>query len=232
MLPVTLKKFVKRGLQHGRAGVNVLRLHGRQKIFCIGQNKTGTTSLMRAFRDLGYVVGDQRRAELIYDRYYFEGNFKPLIRYCRTAQVFQDVPFSCPDTWRHLDRAFPGSRFILSVRDDAHQWYESLTRFHSRLFGQDGRLPTVEDLRRASYVRPGFMANIIKMRGTPEHDPYNRDILIAHYERHNRDVIAYFSERPDDLLVINLASPGAYRKFTRFLGINSPYRDFPWENRG
>jgi hypothetical protein len=30
------------------------------KIFCIGLFKTGTTSLKKAFQDLGYTVGDQR----------------------------------------------------------------------------------------------------------------------------------------------------------------------------
>ena len=31
----------------------------RQKIFCIGMNKTGTTSLETAFTDLGYKLGNQ-----------------------------------------------------------------------------------------------------------------------------------------------------------------------------
>lgn len=208
-----------------------IRARGKTKYFCIGRNKTGTTSLKKAFQDLGFVVGDQRRAELLAHEHYFAGRFEPIIAYCRSAQVFQDVPFSYPETYRHLDRAYPGSRFILTVRDDAEQWYRSLTRYHARRFGRDGRVPTLEDLKRADYACPGFMVNTLRVHGTPEEDPYNKDIMMAHYERHNRAVRDYFRDRPEDLLVLNVAEKGAYWKFVEFLGVNSPYQDFPWENR-
>ncbi|HCT41986.1 MAG TPA: hypothetical protein DF427_12720 [Moraxellaceae bacterium] len=187
--------------------------------------------MARAFSDLGYSVGNQRKAELLADKYYFDNNFDPVIEYCNSAQVFQDIPFSWPETWKHLDQAFPGSKFILTLRDDAEQWYQSVTRFHGKLFGQNGNTPTADDLRNADYVRKGFMYNTVKVHGTPEHDPYNKEIMIAHYERYNRDVIAYFSNRPDDLLIINVAEPGAYQHFVSFLGVQSSATDFPWENR-
>lgn len=204
---------------------------GKQKIFCIGRNKTGTTSLQRAFEDLGYPIGNQRKAEILTGYHYFEGNFQPIINYCKTAQVFQDVPFSYPETYKHLDKAYPGSKFILSVRDNPEQWYQSITRFHAKKFGKNARIPTSEDLKAVSYIWPGYMYNVVRLHGTPEHDPYNKAIMIEHYERHNRDVIAYFKDRPEDLLVINIADKGSYQKFIDFLGIKSPYHDFPWENK-
>lgn len=208
-----------------------LRSRGKQKIFCIGRNKTATTSIERAFRNLGYPVGNQRKAEILADKYYFKNDFGPLIDYCKGSQVFQDAPFSWPETWKHLDKAYPGSKFILTERDSAEQWYQSITRFHSKLFGQNGNLPTADDLRNADYVRKGYMYNIITLHGTTDDDPYNKDVMMAHYERHNREVKAYFADRPDDLLVINVSQPGAYQKFLSFLGITSTSTDFPWENR-
>jgi hypothetical protein len=206
--------------------------NNKTKYFCIGQNKTGTTSLERAFEDLGYPVGDQRKAEVLTGKHYFEGDFQPIIDYCRSAQVFQDVPFSYPETYKVLDEAYPGSKFILTVRDDAQQWYRSITRFHAKLFGKDGRVPTIEDLSCARLVWPGFMAHIIiGLYGTPESDPYNKEILTAHYEKYNREVLEYFKNRPYDLLVINVGGKGAYQKFVQFIGVNSPFDDFPWENR-
>jgi hypothetical protein len=67
---------------------------GRQKFFCVGRNKTGTTSLKRAFEDLGFIVGRQYVAEELHDKYFFDGNYEPILKYCKTAEVFQDVPFS------------------------------------------------------------------------------------------------------------------------------------------
>jgi len=87
---------------------NVIRVIGKQKIFCIGLNKTGTTSLKVEMEKLGYVVGNQLQAELLFDDW-IKRDFKRLIRYCYTAQFFQDIPFSCPYTFITLDHAFPGS---------------------------------------------------------------------------------------------------------------------------
>lgn len=219
-----LKQFaVKIKKQHKAAG--------KTKFFCIGRNKTGTTSLKAAFEALDFPVGDQRKAEAIAFKNYFEGNFKPVIDYCKSAQVFQDVPFSYPETYKYLDKAYPGSKFILTIRDDAEQWYRSITRFHAKKFGKDGRVPTVEDLKSATYVMPGFMYNVVRIHGTTDSDPYNKEIMIAHYEQYNQEVLEYFKDRMHDLLVINIAEKGAYQKFVDFIGVNSPFDDFPWKNR-
>lgn len=201
------------------------------KYFCIGRNKTGTTSLAKAFQDLGYRVANQRTAERLAAKYYFDGNFQPIIEYCKSAQVFQDVPFSWPETYKHLDAAFPESKFILSIRSNSDEWYRSIVRYHKKIFGKEGSIPTVQDLRQAKYVSRGFMYNVVKIHGTPDCDPYNKSIMTEHYERYNREVIEYFRERPGDLLVINLGAPGAYARFVDFLGVDSPFEDFPWVNR-
>lgn len=211
--------------------MNQRNAEGKVKFFCIGRNKTGTTSLKRAFEDLSYPVGNQRKAEILTGKYYFEGKFQPIVDYCKSAQVFQDVPFSYPETYKHLDKAYPGSKFILTVRDSPEQWYRSITRFHAKMFGKEGRVPTVEDLKNASYVWPGFMYNVVRVHGTQDDDPYNKEIMIAHYERYNQEVMGYFKDRPNDLLVINVAEKGAYRKFVDFLGVDSSCNDFPWENK-
>jgi hypothetical protein len=204
---------------------------GKVKYFCIGRNKTGTTSLKKAFHELGFSVGYQRAAEILHDKYYFSGKFRPIIRYCKSAQVFQDVPFSCPETFKHLDKAYPGSKFILSIRDDAEQWYRSLTRFHAKKYGKDGRIPTAEDLKQEKYPGTGLKLNVTRLYGTPEQDPYNKEILIRHYNNYNASVIEYFKDRPEDLLVINLAEPGSYQRFIEFLGVKTNKTEFPWENR-
>lgn len=208
-----------------------LKVRNKTKYFCIGRNKTGTTSLKKAFEDLGFIVANQRKAELLTDQYYFDGNFEPIIEFCKTAQVFQDVPFSYPETFKYLDKAYPGSKFILTIRNSADQWYRSLTRAHARQFGRGGYIPTAEDLQAATYVRKGYMYNVVRVHGTSDKAPYDERTLTEHYERYNRCVREYFAGRPDDLLVINVAEPGAYQRFVEFVGVDSSYAEFPWENR-
>lgn len=215
----------------GAAPAGRAPLLGGRKIFCVGRNKTGTTSLQKAFQDLGFPVGDQRVAEHLYDKHYFQREFAPIIDYCRSAQVFQDVPFSCPYLFVALDQAFPGSKFILTVRQDADQWYSSITRFHAKLWGSDGQPPTADQLKAAPYVRPGWAYNLVKLYGTTDAAPYDKALLTAHYERHNAEVQRYFAHRPQDLLTIDMGAPGSYQRFIDFLGIPSPFSDFPWENK-
>jgi hypothetical protein len=146
--------------------------------------------------------------------------------------VFQDVPFSCPDTYRYLDSAYPGSKFILTVRKSPEIWYESLVRFHAEKFGQLGQIPSKGDLLQATYLRKGFMYNTVRLHGTSDYDPYNKEIMIAHYEAHNEAVRGYFRDRPEDLLELDVSRPDAYRRFVEFIGVESSRVEFPWENRG
>jgi len=203
---------------------------GGGKVFCIGRNKTGTTSLEKAFRELGYEVGDQVAAELLCDAYYFERRFEPIAAYCNSAQVFQDVPFSYPYLFVYLDQVFPGSKFILSVRDDAEQWYRSITRFHAKLWGTDGAPPTMEQLKNADYRRKGFAYNTVKLHGTTDEVPYDKATLIDHYNAHNKSVQDYFKFRSNDLLVLNVSKQEDHARFVEFLGVSSPNKDFPKEN--
>jgi len=206
-----------------------LKSVGKRKYFCIGRNKTGTTSLKKAFEDLGYPVGDQAVAEKLTDISYFKGDFSPIIQYCESAQVFQDVPFSWPETYKYLDRAYPGSKFILTVRD-ADQWYRSITRFHAKMFG-GGKVPTAEDLKHATYVRKAWMYDAVKLHGAPDEDIYNEEILKSHYQNYNEGVIEYFKDRPNDLCVINISEKESYKTFCDFLGVAPIYDTFPWENK-
>lgn len=218
--PRRLMRMLKWRIQHGNG----------PKVFCIGRNKTGTTSLKLAMNQLGFFVGDQKEAELIFDRHYLSGNFAPIIRYCRYYQAFQDAPFSFPETYKHLDRAFPGSKFILTQRDSPEQWYASISRFHSKIFG-GGQLPTHDVLKAVKNDRDGYPGILPQLYGTSNEDPYNAERMIKSYRDHNEDVLTYFKDRPEDLLVVNVAEKGAYKTVADFLGAETTRLDFPWENK-
>jgi hypothetical protein len=203
---------------------------GRRKVFCVGYNKTGTTSIAKALSDLGLIVGVQRLGELLLHDW-ARRDFRRLFLYCRTAQAFQDVPFSLPFTFQALDQRFPGSKFILTMRDSPEQWYDSLTHFLAAKFG-NGHLPTSDDLKSAGYIKKGYMYEANRLlRVTPEDDLFNKELLIADYNAHNNAILQYFRHRPEDVLVLNVAEPGAYDQLCRFLGKPCTGKEFPWENK-
>ena len=208
-----------------------VKAFGKPKIFCIGLNKTGTTSLKTEMFLQGFTVGNQRQAELLFDDW-VKRYFKRIIRYCRTAEFFQDAPFSYPYTFIAMDQAFPGSKFILTVRDNAEEWYSSLVRFHGKLWGNGNMPPTAENLKKAAYIEKGRpYRNHFLIHNVPENDPYKKHVILSYYHNHTNMVLDYFRHRPDDLLVINLKKPEDYYRFCKFIGSKSERNGFPWENK-
>jgi hypothetical protein len=95
-------------------------LSGRkaEKVFAIGFNKTGTTSLHRIFQDLGYRSFHGTK---------WRNTSKPLIYYLYDA--FCDGE---PEDFRELDKMFPNAKFILQVRD-LSPWLDSRLEHVQRL---------------------------------------------------------------------------------------------------
>ena len=110
------------------------------KIFCIGLNKTRTTSLHNMFHKFGYKINNQHKAERMLDQY-ISNNFDGYLKYCELFDFFQDVPFSLPKTYEILEKKFPNAKFILSVRNDSETWVNSLIKYHNKVL-YHGRKPT------------------------------------------------------------------------------------------
>ena len=189
------------------------------KVFVIGHNKTGTTSVEAALASFGYRMGDQAAAELLLDDW-AERRFDRLFELCRTADAFQDVPFSLWDTYRALDGEFPGSKFVLTVRNSPQEWYDSIVRWGRKLVGAQGPIPTPDEMRAFGYRDPGwFLRSHLLIYGVDEAHVYDRARYVAAYERHTEAVLDYFSDRADSLLVLNLSNAGARPTLGAFLGI-------------
>ncbi|MBU1013203.1 MAG: hypothetical protein KKG99_09360 [Bacteroidetes bacterium] len=201
-----------------------------QKFFCIGNNKTGTTSMAELFRQIGLRVGPQRPAELLL-KDWIRGDYRRIIRYVKyNGEAFQDIPFSLPNTFKIMDKEFPDSKFILTIRNSPDEWYISLTSFHSKLFG-NGQIPTKEQLQIAEYVYPGWMWERTQIWETPENDIYNKEIMKKKYIDYNSSVIDYFKDRPGKLLVINVQEPDAAIKVCNFIGSEKIIHKMPWKNK-
>ncbi len=203
----------------------------KQKIFCIGFGKTGTTTIERVLKDFNFRVGNQEKGELLVFDWY-KREFKNIIKLCETADAFQDIPFALPFTYMALDQYFKNAKFILTERDSSEQWYQSLTKFHSKLWAQGDNTPTADELKNANYRYKGFPYQTVKLLyNTPDDDLYNKEMLINVYNNHNAAIKEYFKSRPEQLLVINVSKKEDYYKLCDFLQ-KTPIRDnFPWANK-
>ncbi len=180
-----------------------------QKVFGIGLSRTGTSSLTHALRILGYRAIHYPLGILIETPTTFALNRAVAERY----DALTDLPAAL--LYTELDASFPGSKFILTVRD-TDTWFASMQRlaFSYRLLRY---FPKVRRL-----VRDIF--------GT---DNYNdRLALTKRFEAHTADVTRYFADRPTDLLVINLTADTGWGALCSFLGKPAPPVHFPKHNIG
>ncbi|NOR62317.1 MAG: hypothetical protein GQ535_07490 [Rhodobacteraceae bacterium] len=179
------------------------------KVFCIGFQKTGTSSLAKALQGLGFTVGDAIR---VLNR---EVNWRALdprpeivekvLAVVENVDAIQDSP--CAFVFRELDAAHPGAKFILTLRD-TETWLESYRRFFP-----DQNNP----LRRWMFGVDGLSGNEAKYREV--------------YNTQNASIIDYFADRPDDLLVMKLENGDGWLKLVNFLG-EGALKPFPHANKG
>lgn len=200
----------------------MIKLAKNRKVFVIGRNKTGTTSMGAFLAGLGYRLGDQSAGELLFNDW-TERKFSKIIRFCKSADAFQDIPFCLDYTYQILDHEFPDSRFILTVRNTADEWFNSLLRFHANLIG-NGRVPTVNEFKNFNYQGKGWLWNTHKIVfNVDDRLLYDKQHYINHYELHNKRVKDYFKYK-DNLLVVNITDKSAVDNICNFLGmVNKGY---------
>jgi hypothetical protein len=102
------------------------------KVFCIGYNKTGTTSCGKAFELLGY-RNISFKPE-IWRGFYKKGEFLKLLNYASKFDSFDDLPWLKEDMIPLLDKVFPNSKFVYLEREEA-SWLKSLNNWSYKRTG-------------------------------------------------------------------------------------------------
>lgn len=172
-----------------------------KKVFGIGFHKTATKSLGKALETLGYKVCGPTGV----NDPHIERN---VWGYVKTAigqfTAFQDNPW--PLLYKDLDREYPGSRFILTIRPE-DEWLDSIVAHFA-----DKETP----MRRWIY---GV--------GAPQG---NEQIYLQRYRQHNQEVMHYFADRPQDLLVMDITDGAGWGQLCPFLERRQPLIEFPFLN--
>lgn len=165
------------------------------KVFGIGFQKTGTTTLGVMLGQLGYrVTGYYPFRDLAGD---------PTVDWerigARAAGLMADHDAAKDTPWpllyRQMDIAFPGAKFIHVTRDP-EAWIASAVKD----FGDHPN-----EIHRLIY-------------GTPSPKGHEQ-IWLDRYHRHNDEVTAYFAGRPQDCLHLRLEDGMSYESICPFLGL-------------
>ncbi len=179
------------------------------KIFCIGLDKTGTTSLHNALKILGFssvhFMSEQGNIKDIIRTNYQKG--KNLLTGIEHFDAYSDWNrASTNHLYKVLDKQYSGSKFILTTRN-LDKWLISREKHVNRIPG----LPYYQKL-------------------CPNDTWLNKDkeSWTEEFKNHHQDILHYFKDRKEDLLIFNISQGDAWTKLCSFLSLPVPYRSFPF----
>lgn len=176
-----------------------------KKIFCVGLGKTGTTTFGVAMAQLGYHhCGFSARLL----KHYADDKWDELLDTIKSFDSFDDFPWPLCYEW--ISDRFPESRFVLTLRATPEVWYQSLVR-HGRL---------------------GLGTERNRLIAYGKQDPAeDQEYHLELYQRHRKDVEAYFHNQPERLLTVCWEKGDGWRELADFLETEVPRKPFPHANR-
>lgn len=140
------------------------------------------------------------------------GDLSRIMALAKEKETFDDWPWII--LYKELDKAFPGSQFILTKRE-SEKW---LISYKNMLKNQGDASSELNEIRRILYNLP--FPDVSELQ------------LIERYEKHNADVENYFRDRSKDLLVVNWGKGSGWKELCDFLGKEIPNEPFPHANKG
>lgn len=173
------------------------------KVICIGAPKTGTTSLSFALLMLGY-----KTSLAGFSRMPTEFSYQSICDFVLSDSehfdAMQDTPWYC--FYKDLDKKYPNSKFILTIRN-TDSWYTSWIN----MFNRDNKY---HKLTKFLF----FEGKTLK---------HNKENYIAQYEKRNSEIINYFKDRPENLLILNLEKGIGWNELCTFLNKRVPSVPYP-----
>ena len=192
--------------------LNSIDVNYDEKVFCIGMNRTGTTSIGKALETLGYNVKKEikKQDERIFD----SNNFDKIINY--VLEVSEEFDAFTHEPWniyfKELDHKFPNAKFILTLRDE-QAWVNSFYNYFKK--DHDNWAP--------------FLLSVYGLKDINEVN--DESYYIDKIKLHNQSVLNYFKGR-NDLLVMNVFENDGWDKLCKFLNKETPMNKFPCVNKG
>ncbi|MCB1322157.1 MAG: hypothetical protein KDK34_17995 [Leptospiraceae bacterium] len=183
------------------------------KIFGLGLSRTGTRSLTSALQIMGYNMIHYPIDEVTYNQLAAaDYNFELLKEY----DGITDITVS--PYYMHLDRLFPGSKFILTLRDKESWLVSAYNHWLNRPAYKDDAPPEEQVHLKVRRILRAAVYGCYD---------FNEERFSYAYDQHVRNVREYFRNRPDDYLELDIVKGDGWEKLCPFLGQQALNQPFP-----
>ena len=173
------------------------------KVFHIGFNKSGSTSLAVAmeilgFKSIHYWCNGKRLFDIVRENV---NDRRPILDGFDSYDFFAD--FEGQLFLKELDVEYPNSKFILTIRE-LNDWLESRKKHAIR-----------------NQRNPNYKYDFLTV--SKEKWKIQRENVLSRISN-------YFRDRPDDLLIIDICRGQGWETLCEFLSIPAPTEPFPHRN--
>lgn len=200
------------------------------KVFCIGLNKTATSSLIDAWEILGYdkiyspdkyikdtkLNGfDKYKASNKLVKLAFNKDYNLLFDLIDKYDFFKDRPFNTNSLYKILDKHILDSKYILTTRDEDKWWksvYNWLSNEHAQHPNEERRKHKID------LYNQHFETNI-----------FSKETYLHYYRKYNNEVTTYFKNNPN-YLEMDITNGDGWEKLCQFLDKPIPNMPFPHAN--
>ncbi|WP_417214742.1 sulfotransferase family protein [Bizionia sp.] len=171
----------------------------KQKVFIIGFQKTGTTSLEHALEHLNYRVhGGDKNLMKFEDKEALKSYIQETLK---TWDAVQDMPW--PLFYKELYELYPDAKYILTIRD-SKKWIRSVVTYFASI-----RIPLHQKIYQVPCAE-GYESRYLEV-----------------YEKMNTEILAFFKNKPN-FLVMEMGVNFDYTTLCTFLNIETiPEDAFP-----
>ncbi len=173
------------------------------KVIGIGLNKTGTTSLGKAVKLLGFDKHHSWSTDKVID--YADGNIDELLKFTEDYNNLEDMPWFL--IYKELDEYYDDAMFVLCKSQCKH-------------YDKNMKLAGVkEDTLITNKIVYGY-----------ENPHLHKKEYIVKYHQHNKEVRGYFKGK-DNFIEMCFENGDGWKKLCAFLGKNIPNVPFPNLNK-
>jgi len=226
-----------KGIVHMIKEKNKLPIEDR--VFCLGLNKTATTSISEDLENLGFDAFPKSN-QMEFNGYLsllFNDNIGTFIDFVENTKFtfFNDIPISTTEIGKKLIRYTPNSKFILSIRNNPELWVKSVKKFFSENIEGD-KLNPYKVVYNSYYHENnfntyGYLAGVFESWDLDRFEGSLDEKLYKFYLNHNREIRKQLIKYNCEWIEIDASKQGELKRLTDFLGVYNTKDNFIHTNK-
>lgn len=211
----------------------------KNKIICIGLNKTGTTSFKDSLSKCGLKVFNEEYGHQYLMQDVHNDNIYSTLSAVENSlyDVYEDAPFSFTNLYKDLFKFRPEDYYVLTIRNSDEEFAESAYKFYFDVIKthDKGKFNSRYAWKYRTQNKKVITLNHINCLMSNwgiTHESNLISKLKDVYNKHLDETTNFFEKEKDSkFITINVAKENELKRLSTFVGFNTVDNNFLWSNK-